>query len=58
MTNILSNTKYTIAYHVVINIVKYLKDNQFIDNYEGTNKGKYIVIDDSFLQAWADNNIK
>ena len=57
-TNILSNTKYTIAYHVVINIVKYLKDNQFIDNYEGTKKGKYIVIDDSFLQAWADNNIR
>ena len=57
-TNILSNTKYTIAYHVVINIVKYLKDNKFIDNYEGTKKGKYIVIDDSSLQAWADNNIR
>lgn len=57
-TFILENTKYTIAYHVVINIVKYLKDAQFIENYEGTKKGKYIVVDDNSLQSWVDNNIK
>lgn len=54
---ILLKTNYTISYHVVINIIKFLKDSQFIDNYEGTKKGKYIVIDDNSLKTWVDNNI-
>ena len=54
---ILNNTKYTVAYHVVINIIKFLKDSHFIDNYEGTKKGKYIVVDDDSLRTWVDNNI-
>ena len=54
---ILNNTKYTVSYHVVINIIKFLKDSHFIDNYEGTKKGKYIVVDDDSLRTWVDNNI-
>ena len=54
---ILNNTNYTVAYHVVINIIKFLKDSQFIDNYKGTKKGKYIVVDDISLKAWVENNI-
>lgn len=55
---ILDTTKYTTAYHVVINIIKYLKDSHFIDNYNGTKKGKYIVVDDGSLQSWIENNIR
>lgn len=54
---ILKNTKYTTPYHVIINIIKYLIDSQFLDNYEGTKKGKYVVVDDDSLKAWLDNNI-
>ena len=54
---ILSNTHYTTSYHVVINIIRFLKDSQFIDNYKGTKKGKYVVIDDDSLRFWVENNI-
>lgn len=54
---ILDKTNYTTSYHVVINIVKYLKDFRFIDNYPGTKKGKYTVVDDISLKTWIDNNI-
>ena len=54
---ILNRTRYTIAYHVVINIINFLKDSHFIDNYKGTKKGKYIVIDDDSLKYWVKNNI-
>lgn len=55
--DILSKTNYTTSYHVIINIIKFLRDSQFIDNYEGTKKGKYVVIDDNSLKAWVENNI-
>ena len=54
---ILKDTKYTTAYHVVINIVKYLVDSHFLDNYGESKKGKYIVIDDNSLKIWLANNI-
>lgn len=54
---IATKTKYTTSYHVVINIIKYLMDFRFIDNYPGTKKGKYVVIDDSSLKLWVDNNL-
>lgn len=54
---ITEKTKYTTAYHVVINIINYLKDCKLIDNYPGTKKGKYIVIDDNSLKSWLENNI-
>lgn len=54
---ITSRTKYTISYHVVINIIKYLKDFRFIDNYSGTKKGKYVIKDDTSLKTWVENNI-
>ncbi|MBU5257066.1 hypothetical protein [Tissierella praeacuta] len=54
---ILKDTKYTVAYHVVINIVKFLMDIHFLDNYRGTKKGKYIIVDDNSLKAWIDKNI-
>ena len=54
---ILTSTKYTTAYHVVINIIKYLKDSHFLNNYADSKKGKYIVVDNGSLQAWIENNI-
>lgn len=54
---ILSNTHYTTSYHVVINIIRFLKDSQFIDNYKGTKKGKYVIVDDDSLKFWVENNI-
>lgn len=54
---ILKSTKYTVAYHVVINIIKYLIDIHFLDNYKGTKKGKYVVVDDVSLKTWLNNNI-
>lgn len=54
---ILDNTKYTTSYHVVINVIKYLLGIHFMDNYEGTKKGKYIVVDDDSLKSWVENNI-
>ena len=54
---ILSQTKYTIAYHVIINIVKYLKDSRFIDHYRDSKKGKYVVIDENALTVWLENNL-
>lgn len=54
---ILKDTKYTIAYHVVINIIKYLVDIHFLGNYKDTKKGKYVVVDDVSLKTWIDNNI-
>lgn len=55
--SITEKTKYTTAYHVVINIFNYLKDCKLINNYPGTKKGKYIVIDDNSLKSWIENNI-
>lgn len=56
--NIITNkTNYTTSYHVIINIIKYLKDFHFVDNYADTKKGKYIVIDNNSLKTWVDNNI-
>lgn len=54
---ILKNTKYTTPYHVVINIVKFLKDIHFLDNFKDTKKGKYMVVDDNSLKIWLNNNI-
>ncbi len=53
---LLNNTNYAIPYHPVINIINFLKDSHFIDNYEGTRKGKYLVVDDTSLKTWVDNN--
>lgn len=50
-------TKYITSYHVVLNIIKYLMDFRFIDNYPGTKKGKYVVVDDSSLKLWVDKNL-
>lgn len=54
---ILDSTKYTTAYTVVINIVKYLKDLKMIDHLSGTKKGKYIVISDETLKQWLETNV-
>jgi len=54
---ITSRTKYTTSYHVIINIVKYLKDFRLIDNYSGTKKGKYVIKDDGSLRTWIEKNI-
>jgi hypothetical protein len=54
---IISKTNYATAYHVIINIINYLKDFHLIDNYNGTKKGKYIVVDDESLKMWIENNI-
>lgn len=55
--DILTTTKYTTAYPVIINIVKYLKDLKMIDHSPGTKKGKYIVISDETLKHWSELNI-
>lgn len=54
---ILNKTKYTISYPVIINIINYFIDFRLIDNYPGTKKGKYIVVDDSSLKSWLDKNV-
>lgn len=54
---IINKTSYTTSYHVIINIIKYLKDFHFVDNFNGTKKGKYKVVDDNSLKMWIDNNI-
>ncbi|QCX33272.1 hypothetical protein FDN13_05900 [Caloramator sp. E03] len=54
---IISRTNYTTSYHVIINIINYLKDFHLLDNYNGTKKGKYKVVDDESLKMWIDNNI-
>lgn len=54
---IISRTNYTTSYHVIINIINYLKDFHLLDNYNGTKKGKYKVVDDESLKMWINNNI-
>lgn len=54
---ILNTTKYTTAYPVVINIIKYLKDLKMLDHFPGTKKGKYIVVSDETLKQWLESNI-
>lgn len=55
--DILKTTKYTTAYPVVINIIKYLKDLKMINHFPGTKKGKYIVISDDTLKQWLESNV-
>ncbi|GEM_PF-1794818 len=54
---IISKTNYATSYHVIINIINYLKDFRLIDNYEGTKRGKYVVVDNESLKMWIENNI-
>ena len=57
-SNLISNTtKYTVPYHVIINIIKYLKDFRLLNNYADTKKGKYEVVSDESLKTWIDKNI-
>lgn len=55
--DILKTTKYTTAYPVIINIIKYLKDLKMIDHFPDTKKGKYIVVSDETLKHWLESNI-
>lgn len=57
-TTIIENTNYSMSYHVVSNIFKYLIDCKLIDNFPNTKKGKYIIKDENLLKQWADNIIK
>ena len=55
--DILKTTKYTTAYPVIINIIKYLKDLKMIDHFPGTKKGKYVVVSDDTLRHWLESNV-
>lgn len=55
--DILKTTKYTTAYPVIINIIKYLKDLKMIDHFPDTKKGKYIVVSDETLKHWLESNV-
>lgn len=54
---IIEATKYTTAYPVVINIIKYLKELKMVEHFPGTKKGKYIVVNDETLGKWIECNI-
>lgn len=49
---IIKNSTYSLPYHVIINIIQYLKDCHFIENYPGTKRGKYILKDKNALNMW------
>lgn len=55
---IIENTNYSMSYHVVCNIFKYLLDCKLIDNFPNTKKGKYVITDENLLKQWADNVLK
>lgn len=55
---IIKNTNYSMSYHVVSNIFKYLLDCKLIDNFPGTKKGKYIIKDEKLLKKWVDSIVR
>lgn len=57
-TTIIENTNYSMSYHVVSNIFKYLIDCKLIDNFPNTKKGKYIITDESVLKHWVESAVK
>lgn len=53
---ILAESIYRVAYHVVSNIFRYLMDRGFIDNYPGTKKGKYIIKNEDGIKSLINKN--
>lgn len=47
---ILDESNYSVPYHVIGNIFKFLTDEGLLDNYPGTKKGKYIIKDEKGIE--------
>lgn len=52
---IITKSTYSISYHVVTNIFKYLLDCKLIDNFPNTKRGKYIIKDEKLLKNWVES---